>query len=109
MNYEFEINEGYPTEETLDAIGLWPMEKGWHELMAAIQEIWHWGDDWYSETNGEDSLDRPYTDYRFATGGWSGNEDIIQALSENHLFWMINWYSSKRGGEYVFRILQHGK
>ena len=37
------------------------------------------------------------------TGGWSGNEDIIDKLSDT-LFWMICWESTRRGGHYYFEI-----
>jgi len=40
-----------------------------------------------------------------ATGGWSGNEDIIQAMRENKSwFWMMSWHRSERGGAFWFRF-----
>jgi hypothetical protein len=36
------------------------------------------------------------------TGGWSGNEDIINALQQNVVFWTKYWRTSKRGGFYAF-------
>jgi hypothetical protein len=36
------------------------------------------------------------------TGGWSGNEEIISALSQNSEFWMQYWSSSERGGKHTF-------
>lgn len=36
------------------------------------------------------------------TGGWSGNEDIINTLSET-MFWMLHWQKSERGGRYTFK------
>ena len=41
--------------------------------------------------------------YNFVTGGWSDNEAIIAAMSENKLFWAIHWYSTTVGGSWVFR------
>ena len=38
------------------------------------------------------------------TGGWSGNEDIIQSLKENLTFWGMYWQRSDRGGHYYFKM-----
>lgn len=40
-----------------------------------------------------------------ATGGWSGNEQIIGALGRNIMFWMVYWMKSERGGAFTFRIM----
>ena len=41
----------------------------------------------------------------FHTWGWSGNEEIIDALRRNEkLFWAIYWIKSYRGGHYYFKI-----
>ena len=41
-----------------------------------------------------------------ATGGWSGNEDIVDALhrSGSMLFWLLYWEKSARGGAFWFKI-----
>jgi hypothetical protein len=36
------------------------------------------------------------------TGGWSGNEDIIEAMMENVLLWLAVWQRSERGGHFTF-------
>ncbi|MFH1226799.1 MAG: hypothetical protein V1701_02710 [Planctomycetota bacterium] len=41
---------------------------------------------------------------KMATGGWSGNEEIIGALRRNLMFWPLYWEKSQRGGAYWFRI-----
>lgn len=38
---------------------------------------------------------------RLVTGGWSGNEDMLEAVSQNGLV-MLWWRLSVRGGLYVF-------
>ena len=37
-----------------------------------------------------------------ATGGWSGNEQIMQTLQQT-LFWAFYWQKSERGGAYTFK------
>jgi len=39
---------------------------------------------------------------KFATGGWSGNEEIIGAMRANYGLWSLYWESSHRGGLHVF-------
>lgn len=39
---------------------------------------------------------------KLSTGGWSGCEEIITALSNNIPFWSLYWFSSERGGHYIF-------
>lgn len=41
--------------------------------------------------------------YRVSTGGWSENEEVIDALKCNIFFWTMYWYLSKRGGHYEFK------
>lgn len=41
---------------------------------------------------------------RFATGGWSENEAIIEIMSRNKILWFQTWESSHRGGKYVFKF-----
>ena len=39
---------------------------------------------------------------KFATGGWSGNEEIIGAMRSNYGIWSLLWESSHRGGLHIF-------
>ena len=86
--------DGYPTEATLDVIRNWV--GSYSGLMEFCAEAWH--DDVPVTQDGQV--------WRFSTGGWSGNEDIISALYEadGSLFWMTCWRKSERGGRYVFEI-----
>lgn len=41
-----------------------------------------------------------------ATCGWSGCEEIIEALekADNGMFWLCCWQKSIRGGKYWFKL-----
>ena len=95
--------DGYPHGTILDKIEAWPYTDP-HGLMELVQALWHWGENQYEQHTEDDDLDRAQEVYTFHTGGWSGNEQIIQALSNNQMFWLMNWYSSRRGGHFVFKV-----
>lgn len=85
---------GYPTDETLKCIETWPYTN-FDGLMKFVHRAWHmpeWG--WVQKRNI----------YRISTGGWSGNESLIDALQGNMMFWSVCWWESKRGGHYRFEI-----
>lgn len=85
---------GYPVEEELEKIRQWNTTKeNWHDFMEYIKSVW-WMPDWGWSRDGDI--------YHISTGGWSGNEDIVAAMQENHMFWIMYWHSSRRGGHYVF-------
>ena len=88
---------GYPTEETLDAIKNWALSGNYDidSFMEFIGEAWNCNyGKW--EVDGKDII--------AITGGWSGNEEIIGAFQETHLFWTLCWQESKRGGYHKFTI-----
>lgn len=93
--------DGYPTGEELEYITKFDVLKkaGPHvddnfaELMAYIKARWHWPS-YFTEEGGM---------YRLATGGWSGNEDLLSALRSNALVHLLYWQSSHRGGLVYYR------
>lgn len=87
------MSDEYPTEETLKAIREWPMAD-LVGLFARLRSEWNWPDRAWLE--GDEHL--------FSTGGWSGNESLIAALSENDVAWSLCWKRSARGGHHVFEI-----
>lgn len=95
---EWRDNE-YPTDAALKRIRAWD----WHDfrgLIAFVRSIW-WPDSafgWTEESDGD------ATKYTIATGGWSGNEDVIEALGKNLMFWSMCWQASYRGGRYEFIV-----
>lgn len=42
--------------------------------------------------------------WRFVTGGESGNESVIEAMSANKFYWLTAWRSSERSGLHVFEL-----
>lgn len=94
MDGEAMTPEGYPDEQELERIKTWPINdaKG---LFAFVEKIWTYGN----------YLSEPDDGYwEISTGGWSGNEDIIEAMQANLGFWSLNWLESRRGGHYKFKL-----
>jgi hypothetical protein len=90
----------YPTNEDLDRIANWELKtyQDYVALAEFICVIWHW-EDVYASLKGKKEKT-----LRLATGGWSGNEDIIRALDKNVMFRMVCWQSSHRGGLHIYKI-----
>lgn len=90
--------EEYPTEEELLKIEKWDFEKDGSisEFLDFLRSLWHWEE--YFSLKGKRTLE-----FELHTGGWSGNEEIIDALSKNFIFWSMCWQKSTRGGNYYFK------
>lgn len=86
------MNE-YPTKEQLERIKTWPAQD-FDGLMEYIGTLW--------EFKGWGFKKAPGGVCELHTGGWSGNEEIIQALHQNQLVWIMYWVESSRGGHYLF-------
>jgi len=91
-------DDGYPTALALKRIRRFG-SKGdtlpdWNELLRYCQKLWRYPD--YVQENERR--------WEFHTGGWSGNESIIEALQDNGLFWILCWVMSSRGGHFVFEV-----
>lgn len=99
--------DGYPTEETLKEIETFDLLKPTvlkrlPEFMQLVLSHWHWEDFMYSYNQENGCME-------MHTGGWSGNESIIDAMQRNRTFWSIFWYKSIRGGHYWFKLYQYGE
>ncbi|MFH1118618.1 MAG: hypothetical protein V1775_02260 [Bacteroidota bacterium] len=92
----------YPDREELNAIRFWivrenaSMEENLEGLMDYIEPLWTQHGSFLKKSNM----------YFLSTGGWSGNEDIISALEQNHMFWALFACSWERGGHFVFATLE---
>lgn len=84
--------DGYPTEDTLLTLVNWDAQD-WSGMMDYLHSAWQHG-------YGRMKLDSGVLE--LATGGWSGNEDIIGALMDNLMFHALYWQSSHRGGKHIF-------
>ncbi len=97
MKHDFDLfdNAGYPTDEALKMIENWDVFAHKQEFIDYLESLWS-QDFNYNGAGYQDKL------LRLSTGGWSGNEDIIQAMRKNTMFWLFAWEQSRRGGHYIF-------
>lgn len=105
-----ELTDGdYPTDETLARIRNAPTPR---EALELAERAWHW-DGWATRALRPEELamvcrhdrdDATYDWFRFATGGWSGNESIISALKRNPLATGLCWKLSASGGLHIYGV-----
>lgn len=89
----------YPDEKSLKEIKEWDIPKqGIRGLLDLVKENTKWSDRQIHITG------KKVIRFEYHTGGWSGNEDVINALRQNLLFWPLFWVKSIRGGHYYFKI-----
>lgn len=98
----------YPSDAELDRIKHWPLDRedpaaGWMRLFNYINERW-----WMPEWGWQQKDTKARRALNISTGGWSGNESLLSALSENLLAWAMTWQSSRRGGHHRFIIPKGG-
>lgn len=84
---------GYPTEAVLGLIEGWPYADA-RGCLEIVRALWRY----------PERATRRGRRYRFSTGGWSGNEDLIAALRNNFVIWGQCWQSSHRGGLHLFEV-----
>jgi len=97
--------EGYPTKSELKTIEEWKYGQSVQDLIEHIKSIW-WKPDWgFRLKNGRDRDGERVKRLFLSTGGWSGNEDIVECLAGTD-FWALYWECSYRGGHYIFEIPQ---
>jgi hypothetical protein len=101
--------DGYPTEEALERITAWPFTtfQDAIDAMDFAGTLWSYPDAW--------TVDKAFIDpdwpnspperrYVFSTGGWSGNESVIEAIQENLMVESLGAWSWRRGGHYEYRF-----
>ncbi len=99
--------DGYPTEWTLKMLEQWPHEDA-QGALEFMRKAWNWDDHVSNELKPEEAkvvhADDGDLYFRFATGGWSGNESLIGAFEENIVCYSLTWCASVRGGLHIFRV-----
>jgi hypothetical protein len=101
------MSDDYPRDDELKRIREWTYEQGYEALADYVQRLWKWPEFGFTLRDWKkDDFDTEYRELRLATGGWSGNEDIIGALYDNMMFRMLCWYSSHRGGLHIFHLIK---
>ncbi len=97
---------GYPDDASLEAIKNW--DHVWKEdgmtldlegLLSLVRDNLK-----YADGPGWSSYDRQGNLLAIHTGGWSGNEDTIDALMSNWMFRSLCWRQTHRGGHYYFYL-----
>ena len=91
--------DGYPTEETLKVISKW--KDTYPRWIEYVTKAWMWPERIREEVT-DDVFSEGAIVLKFSTGGWSGNESIINAMREN-MYWFLFWRSSRRGGHYELK------
>ena len=97
--------DGYPDDEELQDIRNAAAFQAVDAcaLLDRVRALWRW------PTYAAVAQDGDKLRYEFCTGGWSGNESLINALQDNAVFWLRWWQLSERGGRYVFETPAEGK
>lgn len=110
---------GYPTDEELERISKWnileaedegrPNDGSIRDWFAYIKSVGnYWPSEepfgWYEEDTTDELLGKPVHRYHISTGGWSGNESIIEAMKENFICWYTTWRVHRWGGHFTFEI-----
>ena len=91
------MTDEYPTDATLRKVRYWPIRTGADcvDLLRFVE----------AQFRGADrQVRRRGRRWSISTGGWSGNESLIEALQRNHIFWSLCWMKSERGGHFVFEV-----
>jgi hypothetical protein len=105
--------DGYPTDVALRVIAEEPdvttaldLVKGlWRYPDCASTTLTTHEDALVNHSNGEGN--RKFL--RLATLGWSGNEELIDAMRRNTLLWMTSWRLSASGGLHIFEYPKRAK
>lgn len=98
--------DGYPTEETLQQLQEWPIEEAGSAL-DFLAAAWHWADFGVSRILRPAEAEIVHAELddhflRLATGGWSGNEDLIAAFDKSYAS-ILTWRLSTRGGLHIYQ------
>lgn len=75
----------------------WSGSESWLPILTLMEEAWN-------HDMGRVIWNDARTECTFITGGWSGNEEILGAMSDNFAARSMLWLSSHRGGKEVYGV-----
>ena len=93
----------YPDSADLHKIEHWKPMKPWSGARPWLPILGLMEDAWNMDM-GSVRWNDAKTEATFVTGGWSGNEDIIEAMHGNFSARSILWQSSHRGGKFIYGV-----
>lgn len=102
----FDESGDYPSDETLQAIRNWPASQI-NACLEFARAAWHW-ENWATEELRPHEREMVHAEegqrfLRLATGGWSGNEEIVGALNDN-MWARHQWCLSASGGLHIYEF-----
>lgn len=105
-------DDGYPSEAALERIRKWEFSTAadFPVLWEFARGLWIYPDRFCRVDVSDKSPVSDFladADWYVSTGGWSGHESVIDALSDNYLFWWPCWRLHRAGGHYWFKIEGH--
>lgn len=96
-------DDGYPTEAALEAVATLPSPQVFEVMRRAWWMPTHGVRNDLSAAEAEMVGELEGTPWRFATGGWSGNEELIDSFQESWT-WRWTWRLTATGGLYIFEV-----
>jgi hypothetical protein len=83
----------YPTEAELERVRFWSVTEalGWVDYVSGL---WEYGEPYCRRTQRR---------WYLSTGGWSGNESVIEAMHDS-ILWGFAFLAHRRGGHYVLDL-----
>ena len=102
--------DGYPTAAAERRIRQWDGMDA-DNCLDFVASLWKWPDWGVSRTLKPEEALLVHAEegdhyLRFATGGWSGNEDLLVALDANLLVTMFTWRLSAAGGLHIYQYMR---
>lgn len=94
--------DGYPHDSTLARLREWDA-MDFQGLAKYLTKAWHYKH-YVTLSDGQNLAGDEVRDgvMEISTGGWSGNEEMIDALQRNWMWWQMHWVQSRRGGHFIF-------
>jgi hypothetical protein len=92
-------SNGYPTEDGLRLLSEWNIAtEDVSTMLKVLQSMWR------SNKSGFVLTGKRVQHLQLHTGNLPGNEEIINALKKNEIFWGRYWRTHRKGGHYYFTI-----